>query len=311
VKKWGIWGAVFVVALSAAYLAGRTRGGNRDSASSLPGYIGFEPPAIDLGELPWNTIIPFTAVFANGGNSPVLFESVTTSCGCVVISEDYEGATVPPSERITLEGLLDTEYRPGRVARTVTISASCQQTFELELACAVKPTYELSPDGLCFGIEDPSPQSVELASEQGVEFVSVAADEPWLLPSFDGRTLEVAVDWALLSAGEHYGAVNVYTNDRYVPAVRLPVTAQQAPGAYLAAATVYLLDDVRHVVRLRGLEQDSTVAFMSVQALPSGIELELRRTELRLSQPAGPSGLQTPVYVDLSDGSQLAFMLYY
>jgi hypothetical protein len=299
------------VALAGVYLLGHTQGANPGSSShSSVVHVGFEPATIDLGALPWNTTVPFTAGFVNRGDSALVIKELETSCGCLLVREDYRGATVRPGENIQLEGSVDTEYRVGPAVRTVTLTASPDSAYELSLSFEVRPTYRLSPERLRFTFENPSPQDLLLTSEQGVELVHVVADKPWVLCTLEDRAVEIDVDWAFLPPGEHHAALNVYTTDAHVPGVQVPLTAQRPRTAYLAPAAVYLFDDEHRVVRVCGVDEPE-VTITRVQALPATVTAELNGTELRLRQAGGARDLNTPVYVDLSDGSQLAFMLYY
>jgi len=151
-KRWGTWGAVFVVALAGAYLLGRNRSADRVSPSAPLGHVGFEPAAVDLGDQLWDTLIPFEMTFVNHAKGAITIQSIASSCDCVVVDGSaFEGRSVPENGTLALPLTLDAGSYPGRKHRTITLTAASGQKYTAELFVNIYGTWSLTPDTLDLG----------------------------------------------------------------------------------------------------------------------------------------------------------------
>jgi hypothetical protein len=277
-------------------------------SSTKDARTGFNPAQSDLGTQTWNSDTHFVAEFMNHGSSAVVIEAVNVSCSCLIPNQDYVGRSVQPGDTLTLEGLLNTGYQPGTLTRTLTIVASNAKTHQFTLTCNVVPTYTLDPARLEFSATEKMPLTVDLNSKYAVTFVSATADKPWVYADVSERTIEVHIDWDLVPPGMQQASLNIYTDDALVSGMRVPITIRNFRRMHVYPSVVYLRDDNCAVVSPRGAEE---LSITGVQGLPDVVAGAIRSGTLRLHRKSGLLGLQTFVYVDLNDGSQLGFTLFY
>ncbi|MFQ5806824.1 MAG: DUF1573 domain-containing protein [Phycisphaerae bacterium] len=184
-----IRGAVLVFVLGGAYFAGRYQvlSSSPDSPTQA-GYVGFEPGRVDLGDHLWGTVLPLELTFVNEGLGPVVIESVTSTCDCVVFDEEtYHGQSVEPDGLLVLPMRLDTGLYPGLKHRIVKVVGASGGEYTAELFVNVHGTWSLEPDTLDFAevlLGDPSApdaeQTLTFVSETDELVGNPEVNVPWL-----------------------------------------------------------------------------------------------------------------------------------
>ena len=113
------------------------------ACSATPPIIIVDPVSQELGEMPQKPL-ELTYSIRNDGDSPLIIEKISTSCGCTYAEVDSD--TLAPGEtttlRVTLDPVEDNLY--GNVARVIYLRSNDPQTPEAEVEFRVKI---LKPDG--------------------------------------------------------------------------------------------------------------------------------------------------------------------
>lgn len=109
--------------------------------------VGFVPARIDLGTQPWASVLPLELEFVNGGDSPVVISSISTTCNCAVFdSAAMSGRSVAPGETLQVSGSLETGSHAGALARSVTLTTNDQRQFVATLFVEVTGSWAVSAD---------------------------------------------------------------------------------------------------------------------------------------------------------------------
>lgn len=203
---------------------------------------GFEPAVIDLGAQYWDTEVPFSLRFVNRGADPLTLMKVERSCDCTLFDQEaVEGATLAPGQTLDLPASLKVGQRPGDVVREVAFVDAAGVRYASEIKAHVEPTYHLTPDRLDFELiaEDPSTQTVHFDSARS-RVVDAKPSAGWLSVEFSAANVSVTVDPAQLASARDYGAVTLFTDDPYLPAVSIPVTITKFHEINCTPANVFL-----------------------------------------------------------------------
>lgn len=267
----------------------------------------FEPSSADLGRTPWNTERSFSARFVNRTDKPLAIRDITTSCSCIVIKENYIGRTVEPLGSLEFTGTIDTGYLPGVSEYRLSVISTDDVAYQFTLKVEVEPTWGLVPNILEYD-ELGSPVQRLRSSKNGVHVRSAAADQPWIQTQVVDNEIETTIDYDLVPVGVATGTVVVYTDDPYVPGLCAPVRVRNARTSRLQPSVIYLYDFTSRSMELRG---DGATRIVGVQALPDGVEASIDGTRVVFTRRRAAQSKETSAYVDLSNGEQLGFMLYY
>lgn len=205
--------------------------------SESPGFVGFEPGGIDLGEQPWYSDVPFQVVFANRLDETLFVEQLGASCGCTVVdANDYLGVSVAPGDTLPISGILKTEGRRGPLVTDVQMSLTNGQVYTAHVHAMIVPSYQLRPTSLSFGNVDLNGEDEHVASAEFVAGTarimgSPSVDVPWIetivQDSGDGKTrVLVRLRTAYMACGRQVGRVWIPVSDLNHPAATLEVVAE-------------------------------------------------------------------------------------
>jgi len=105
--------------------------------------LSFEEPAYDFGEVREGTIVAHDYHFTNSGQAPLLISSARSTCGCTV--PQWPRDPIPPGEQGVIEVRFNTENKPHRQSKPITIVANTYpSTTKLFLNGFVIPEKEAS-----------------------------------------------------------------------------------------------------------------------------------------------------------------------
>lgn len=266
--------------------------------SQTPGYVGFDPPTLDIGSHFWGTLVPLRLRFVNQSSRSVEVLSSSTSCGCTVIQEDEHGhRLVGPSETLFLQVTLDTEKSLGGKNRVVTLSLDSGKSYTASISVDVVGTYRVTPTELDFG--DILTEDGTLPVVRMVSFVSQTerlnsppvSDSDWLnirtAQRGESRTdILVSVNRALLPAGHSTATLTIHTTDTRVAP---PVVFVHANGIQQLVPNprhVFLLGAARQLVRFSDTTGER-VRIISVHSTHDCIEVRARLSgEVEISNPS-------------------------
>lgn len=83
-------------------------------STDLPSHrVGFEPDRVDLGELVWDTRVPFTLHFVNRGPASLRIEALEVCCGSLAIDCPCEARRIRSGECSELHSVLSATAKPG------------------------------------------------------------------------------------------------------------------------------------------------------------------------------------------------------
>jgi hypothetical protein len=251
-----IWGVALVLLLGGAYFAGRYNvfHSRRDSSTEA-GYVGFQPPSLQLGDHLWDTVLPLELAFVNDGPAAVVIQSITSTCDCVVFDgETYEGQSVESGSVLAVPLTLHTGLYPGLKRRMVKLVGASGSEYTAELFVNVHGTWSLEPDTLDFGevlLGDPTTGD----AEQTLTFVSQVdelvgepqANAPWLCcfaAHRDANTTEILVRVlkAQLPPGVSTANIVFETTSVVRPDTAVYVRAKGVPALVATPAGVFLVD---------------------------------------------------------------------
>jgi len=234
------------------------------------GYVGFEPPEVDLGEHFWGAEVPFELLFFNGGPNPITIVGVDRSCDCTILDQDsLAGTGIEPGELLPLTGIIETGRKPGDFTRVVSVESSSGDVYQVRLRLHVIPSYTLSQEKLLFNVlENDGPVSDEvvfLSDSSRIEAQPLASVS-WLTTTADGDRVTVTVNPAEIPGGRALGSVSIRTNDPYVPVVLLPVEVNRFREVNFYPSRLFLSEAAPKTV----LVTDAAGAPLSISAIETG-----------------------------------------
>jgi len=98
-----------------------TAAGGVDPSQGTPQFQ-FEELAHDFGQIAEGTLAQHSFKFKNTGNAPLIISNAQGSCGCTV--PDYPRTPIAPGESGEIKVSFDSNGRPGRNDKQVTIDAN-------------------------------------------------------------------------------------------------------------------------------------------------------------------------------------------
>lgn len=120
-----------VAALEVGSTSGNTTGNNPVQLASNPtkiddnapkSKINFENMEYDFGTIDEGDIVEHTFTFTNTGESPLLIEKATASCGCTV--PKWPNDPIPVGETGEIQVRFDSKNKPNQQIKTITITAN-------------------------------------------------------------------------------------------------------------------------------------------------------------------------------------------
>ncbi len=95
--------------------------GGVDPAQGTPQFA-FEEESHDFGQIAEGTLAQHSFKFKNTGNAPLIISNAQGSCGCTV--PEYPRTPIAPGESGEIKVSFDSNGRPGRNDKQVTINAN-------------------------------------------------------------------------------------------------------------------------------------------------------------------------------------------
>lgn len=151
------------------------------------GFIGFEPPMLDLGPQPWASQHGIEAVFYNQTSRPLIINAIRTSCACTGIdTAAYEGREVPAYSHVSISAVLEIGDNLGEIVGTISVITDGGVVFPFHVRAEGCPTFRFDPSMLTF-------EAVNLADDRDDQVHTILftsdtvnisgrprTDSPWL-----------------------------------------------------------------------------------------------------------------------------------
>jgi len=275
--------------------------------------VAIEPADLDLGTHPWGEEIPLEVRLRNDRSAPVRVKHVRTNCGCVLVAATCEGAIVQPGATLPIGLTLETQAKPGKAQRTVTIELDSGDILTSAIRLRVEPRFVITPEDVDFGnvrITDTEriARILQFTSTYGEEIRGAPeANCKWLTCSMAARA--GATDIALLLDTEHVppgvsvGTVIIPTTDSTHPEYAIYVKVRGVQDLYPRPAYVALIGQNPQLVKIQD-DSGSEVDLVSATPNDPSIETEiLNPGTVRIrSKAKGP--LPRDVCLDVIDDRQ-------
>jgi len=105
--------------------------------------LDFESTEFDFGTINEGEIINHTYTFTNTGDTPLIIEKATASCGCTV--PKWPKRPIPVGGTGEIDVRFDSKNKPNRQIKTITITANTEPTItRLKIMGFVTPKSELA-----------------------------------------------------------------------------------------------------------------------------------------------------------------------
>jgi hypothetical protein len=231
-------------------------------------FADFGSPHVFLGEIPWNTTIPFRVEFQNNSPEAVSIVAVQTSCGCTKVNtDDLTARELPPGAVLYVSGSVHSGQRVGLRRESIDVMLDSGLVRTVRLEYRVLSTYEVRPLGIEFdAVALPAPatnQAVRTAlfTSHGASLSDVSSSVPWVQLGIRGlgeRETEIAIALRpeFLRDGLNEGTVFVETDDLRRPVEVLSVRAQARAALRAVPGSLFLRDVDEQTVYLVGDQGD-------------------------------------------------------
>lgn len=103
--------------------------------------ISFEQPSHDFGAVDEGAVLSHRFAFTNTGNIPLLISDARSTCGCTV--PDWPRSPIPPGGKGEIFVQFDTNNKPGKQQKPVTITAN---TFPAQTQVFIRAEVDPAPD---------------------------------------------------------------------------------------------------------------------------------------------------------------------
>ncbi len=104
----------------------------------------FEKTTHKFGEIPEGPKAKHNFTFTNNGTKPIIINDVRASCGCTTPSWPKE--PIKPGETAEIKVVYDTDGRPGRFTKVVTISSNADNNQKIFIKGNVKKNMDQDKD---------------------------------------------------------------------------------------------------------------------------------------------------------------------
>lgn len=235
-------------------------------AESMDDVMAFDPPRMELGDVPWYSEIPFSFRFRNDSGRPQRVEVVRAGCGCTLLSDTYHDRVINPGDAIEISGFINTAHQIGRFEREVEVMLAAGAIHRAIIGYNTVASWQISPHELDLGVVDvgsdevyTSERTAVFRSERAVLLEPAVADAAWLsahtVPLDDSATqIVVRVDPRLLPIGENMSRVHFSVDDS---------TNSEAVLRVKATGVAQLMPDERHVFLQPG--ESGKVSFLDAE----------------------------------------------
>ncbi len=102
--------------------------------------ISFEQPSHDFGPVDEGALLSHRFTFTNTGNIPLLISDARSTCGCTV--PDWPRSPIPPGGKGEILVKFDTNNKPGKQQKPVTITAN---TFPAQTQVFIRAEVDPAP----------------------------------------------------------------------------------------------------------------------------------------------------------------------
>lgn len=102
--------------------------------------ISFDQPSHDFGPVDEGAVLSHSFTFTNTGNIPLLIGDARSTCGCTV--PDWPRSPIPPGGKGEILVKFDTNNKPGKQQKPVTITAN---TFPAQTQVFIRAEVDPSP----------------------------------------------------------------------------------------------------------------------------------------------------------------------
>lgn len=315
-----------------AFFAGRatnpvvSEGARAAAAPAQSGFVHFDPPHVELGELPWNSVLESEAVLRNDSAIEVAVETARTGCACVNFKpSDYAGRRLPPGQTLRIPLSIHMGTRAQRREADLEVLMSNGVVHHFAASFEVVATYEIWPERIEFGDVDLDldetlgESSVVSFRSPTAQILQVSTDVPWLSAAradVDEQVqIAVQVNRAALPHGRNVASVAVLTDDPYRPAYYIQVVANGQAAVRAVPGVVVMRQREWSGVRFLGPDGNS-VTIAEVENGPSHLLIEKAPVrgslslQVRDSSAATPAGTDT-IHVRLANGRSARFFVAY
>lgn len=200
------------------------------------GFVGFEPPMLDLGTQPWGSRHGIEAVFYNETERPLIIKAVRTTCGCTGIeASEFEGREVRARTHVPISAVLEIGNNLGEVVSTISVITNEGVIFPFHVRAEGCATFRFDPSVLLFdGVNladerDDQVQTILFTSDSVRIQGKPRTDAPWLDAGIHRRTtgeteIVLHVVKRNLADGQNVGRITFALDDPTHPSWTLPVT---------------------------------------------------------------------------------------
>jgi hypothetical protein len=260
---------------------------SREGDSVHVSRVGFDPPVLDLGRVPWETEHPVSAKLVNHSSEPIRIAALRSSCDCTgLTTSDYVNREIGPGQALAINAALRVGGALGQRNSEIQVLTDKGTVYWLGIRYDGYATFTWQPGELDFGSVDISTDDDEgdeavrtlVVRGERVRVTGVDSNVPWVDAAWDEvrpgeATVYVHVTRRNLAHDTQIGLLTVHTDDphRAKFSVRVRVTGVAALRALPGHAFVRRgRSTTVHLVRADG----TRCSVASAEADENGLRIE-------------------------------------